>query len=225
VLLALVAGFVGTTLGLLEASRQAEHARAEAAAKETARAAEAKQRALAEAKEREATDEKGKAVAAAEQERQAKLEADARRQEAERNLAFAKKGNDILGSVFAGLDPKAQYATVAELRNALRDNLAKAVKDLEGSAIGDPLEVVAMQNTLGLSLLGLGEWGLAVAVLEKARPPRPHHLPRRAGRHLPHPGDHRQRRHRPLHPDRARTGESAARREELTAVRQLNISP
>jgi hypothetical protein len=172
VLLALVAGFVGTSLGLLEARRQAENARAEAAAKEMARAAEAAQREVAEAKQREATDEKGKALAAAEQERQAKLEADAKRKEAERNLAFAKKGNDILGSVFAGLDPKARYATVAELRNALRDNLAQAVKELEGSAVGDPVEVAAMQNTLGLSLLGLGEWGLAVAVLKKARDTR-----------------------------------------------------
>ena len=35
---------------------------------------------------------------------QAKLEANARKQEAETNLAYARKGNEILGSVFAGLD-------------------------------------------------------------------------------------------------------------------------
>jgi hypothetical protein len=112
------------------------------------------------AKEREAERAAG--------ERQAKLDADSKRQEAETNLAFAKKGNEILGSVFAGLDPKANYATVAELRNALRDNLSKAVRDLEGSAIGAPLEVAKMQTTLGDSLRGLGEPLLAVEVYQKA---------------------------------------------------------
>jgi serine/threonine protein kinase len=140
VLLALLAGITGTTFGLFQA--------------EAARHDEAQQRAAAE-----------KAAAA---ERLAKLDADSKRQEAETNLAFAMKGNEILGSVFAGLDPKANYATVADLRNALRDNLNKAVKDLEGSAIGEPREVAAMQNRLGRSLYGLGEASLAVEVLKKA---------------------------------------------------------
>jgi hypothetical protein len=60
-----------------------------------------------------------KAVAAAQQERLAKLDAVAKRREAETNLAFATKGNAILGSVFDGLDPRENYATVAELRGAL----------------------------------------------------------------------------------------------------------
>jgi serine/threonine protein kinase len=122
--------------------------------------------------ERQAKEREGER---AEGERKAKLEADEKRTEAERNLAlaernlaFAKKGNEILGSVFAGLDPKANYATVADLSNALRDNLNKAVKDLEGSAIGEPLEVAAMQDTLGKALLGLGQASLAVEVLQKA---------------------------------------------------------
>jgi tetratricopeptide (TPR) repeat protein len=140
VLLALLAGITGTTFGLFRA--------------EAARRDEAQQRAAAEQ--------------AAEAERLAKLDADTKRREAETNLAFARKGNEILGSVFAGLDPKANYATVAELRNALRDNLNKAIKDLEGSAIGDPLEVAGMQYTLGKSLMGLGEAFLAVEVHEKA---------------------------------------------------------
>ena len=97
------------------------------------------------------------------------IRAEKRRQESERNLAFAKKGNKILGSVFAGLDPKKNYADVGELSKALTDNLKQAVKELEGSAIGDPLEVATMQTTLGLSLLGLGESGIAVAVFQKAR--------------------------------------------------------
>jgi tetratricopeptide (TPR) repeat protein len=74
----------------------------------------------------------------------------------------------ILGSVFAGLDPHASYATVSELRNALRNNLSKAVTELDGSAIGDPLIVATMQHTLGVSLMGLGEYPQAITVLEKA---------------------------------------------------------
>jgi non-specific serine/threonine protein kinase/serine/threonine-protein kinase len=96
------------------------------------------------------------------------LEAEKKRKEAEQNLGFAKRVNQILGSVFAGLDPNANYATVADLRNALRDNLNKAEKELEGSAVGEPLEVAAMQMTLGSSLLGLGEYSLAVEVFGKA---------------------------------------------------------
>jgi hypothetical protein len=95
-------------------------------------------------------------------------EAEAKRQEAERNLAFAKKGNEILGSVFAGLDPKQIAESGRPLQDVLRENLSKAVKELEGSAIGEPLAVAAMQHTLGGSLLGLGEASLAAEVFLKA---------------------------------------------------------
>ncbi len=112
VFLALVAGIVGTTLGLLKAQKNLE--------------------------------------------------------QANENLAFAKKGNDILGSVFTGLDPRKNYATVGEFSQALKDNLKKAVQELEGSAIGDPLTVAQMQDTLGLSLLGLGEPSQAIVLFQKA---------------------------------------------------------
>ena len=151
VLLALVFGVIGTTWQAVKAER--------------ARAEEAKQRGIAEAKGREAADERAKAVVAAEQEKQAK-------EVAVRNLGFAERGNEILGSVFAGLDPKARYGTVAELRNAVKANLQKAVRELDGSAVGDPLAVARMQHTLGVSLFGLGEAKLAVEVLEKARATR-----------------------------------------------------
>jgi hypothetical protein len=72
------------------------------------------------------------------------------------------------GSVFAGLDPKTKHETIAELRNARRENLTRLVKELDGSCIGDPLEITAMQNTLGESLLGLGEPNPAVEVFTKA---------------------------------------------------------
>jgi hypothetical protein len=57
---------------------------------------------------------------------------------------------------------------VADLRKALRDNLTKAVREVEGSAVGDPVEVGDMQDTLGRSLLGLGEAALAVDVFQKS---------------------------------------------------------
>ncbi len=100
------------------------------------------------------------------------IRAEQRRQEAERNLAFAKKGNEILGSVFAGLEPKKIAESGRPVQDVLRENLVKAVKQLEGSAIGDPLEVSEMQETLGQSLFGLGEYDLAVEVWEKARATR-----------------------------------------------------
>ncbi|MDX2037544.1 MAG: tetratricopeptide repeat protein [Isosphaeraceae bacterium] len=158
VLVTLVAGVVGTTVGLIEAKRQER--KALAAADEERKA------------KREAETEKTNALKAAEAERVAKLDADARREEAVRNLGFARKGNELLGSVFAGLDPKKIVESGRPLQDVLRENLVKAVKELEGAAIGDPLEVAAIQNTLGRSLLSLGEANLAVEVLEKSRDTR-----------------------------------------------------
>ena len=99
--------------------------------------------------------------------RGAALEAEAR-EKAEANLAYAKKGNEILGSVFAGLDPEKIADSGRPLQDVLRDNLRTAVRELEGSAVGDPLTVAEMQDTLALSMRGLGEYGPATALLEKA---------------------------------------------------------
>ncbi len=148
VFFALVAGIVGTTLGLLEAKRQEGVALGAAEEERQAKLREAER---------------------AEGEKAAKLEAQKNLDQANKNLAFAKKGNDILGSVFMGLDPKKNYATLGEFSQALKDNLKKAVQELEGSAIGDPLTVAQMQNTLGVSLLHLGEPSQALILFEKAR--------------------------------------------------------
>ncbi|HQR05504.1 MAG TPA: tetratricopeptide repeat protein [Gemmatales bacterium] len=170
----LLAGVLGTLAGLLEARRQAD-------AKELARQDEARQRALAEQREREAVGERQKAEVAREQEIVAKNDAVAKRREAEINLGYARKGNEILSSIFTGLDTKTQYAEVGEFRLALSNNLLKAVRELEGSSIGDPLVVAEMQMNLGESLLALGEANLAIEVLEKA-----HHT-REAKLGLDHP--------------------------------------
>jgi serine/threonine protein kinase len=156
--LALVAGIVGTTLGLIEAKKQ----EAEAKRQESLALAAAEEERQAKLRERER----------AEGEKAAKLEAQKNLEQANTNLAFAKKSNEILGSVFTGLNPNRNYATQGEFSQALLDNLKKAVQELEGSAIGDPLTVAQMQITLGGSLLGLGEPSQAVALFEKARATR-----------------------------------------------------
>ena len=78
VLLALVGGIIGTTLGLFEARRQ------------TAEAEHQKQIAVAEAVEKE---------------KARKAEA-TQRQQAEKRLTQIQKANEILGSIFKDLNPK-----------------------------------------------------------------------------------------------------------------------
>ncbi len=156
VFLSLVAGIIGTAW--------------QARIAERARKNEAALRVIAEENELEANLERARAEASAKAEREAQLEANAKRVEAEKNLEFSKKGNAILASVFTGLDPRKKYDKVTELRSAMRDNLSKAVAELEGSAIGDPIEVAKMQTLLGQSLNSLGENQLAVTALEKAWP-------------------------------------------------------
>jgi serine/threonine protein kinase len=152
--ISLLGGIAGTTWGMMLASHRAEQAKAATAKAIDARDAAAFQRKLAEQAEADAKRDRDLA--------------EKRRQEAELNLAYAKKGNEILGSVFTDLDPKAEYATVADLRNALADNLENSVKELEGTSIGDPLAVAEMQMTLGLSLLGLGQPRQAEILFDRA---------------------------------------------------------
>jgi eukaryotic-like serine/threonine-protein kinase len=136
-LLALLAGILGTTWGLIEARRQeqqAKHqeglARAETAEKETARQAEAFQRAAADA-------QKVKAEQAAEAEKAAHAQA-------QKRLTQIEKANVILGSIFENLDPKEIAKADRPLQAILVEQLDKAVAQLEGESIGDPLVVAAL---------------------------------------------------------------------------------
>jgi eukaryotic-like serine/threonine-protein kinase len=165
VFLVLAAGVAGTGVGLYRADK----ARQKAITAEGATAAQLIATQAAEAQAKAEATAKGIALEA---EQRAKAEAEANLKQAKENLGFALKGNEILGSVFSGLDPKASYRSVAEFRDALKKNLRTAVKELEGTSIGDPLTVAAMQNTLGQSLLGMGETELAITVMEKARATR-----------------------------------------------------
>ncbi len=141
VLLALLGGITGTTWGLFEAKRQEQNARNEAAEKEKARAAEAEQRTNAE-------------------------QANA---QAQKRLKQVEKANELLGSIFARLDPKEIARADRPLQALLVEQLDQAVAQLEGEAVGDSLVVATLQNNFGLSLLGLGEPGKAIVLLEKAQ--------------------------------------------------------
>ncbi len=128
VLLALVLGVVGTTLGLIEARRQETIAVREARAKEDARRAEAEQRRIA----------------------------DEQRQHAEKGLAQVTKMNDILGSIFKDLNPQNAQKDGKPLSAVLGERLDRATAEIEGEATGDPLAVARMQMTLGRSQLRPG---------------------------------------------------------------------
>ena len=141
VLLALLAGVVGTTLGLVQARRQELIASKEADEKEQARKAEAEQR----------------------------REAVAQREQAEKRLTQVEKANEILGSIFKDLNPRNEEKDGKPLRTRLGERLDQATAQIEGEAIGDPLTVARMQNTLGQSQLGLGYPEKAIALLTKAR--------------------------------------------------------
>jgi serine/threonine protein kinase len=158
VLLAGLAASLWQMQRALDAERQAStNARA-------ARQAEA----LANKHAADALRERDARAAALKAEEQARQLAERRQVEAETNLGYARTANEILGSVFTGLDPKAQYETVGDLRHALADTLKGAVEQLQGSSIGDPLVVAAMQDTLGQSLLALGDHPSAITLFERA---------------------------------------------------------
>jgi serine/threonine protein kinase len=176
VLLALLVGIVGTTLGLL----QAEAARQDA---ETAQAAEAtraegERRARLDAQRAAAAARAAKvtADAAAVAERQAAATASkaARaekraNEQAQKRLRQIENGIQILTSVFHDLDPNSAATEGVSLRVLLGRRLGEAVQQLQGDAVGDKEVVARLQNWLGAALVGLGELAQAEVVLTKAR--------------------------------------------------------
>jgi serine/threonine protein kinase len=119
----------------------------------------------AQARQAEAERQKGRAEKAAAAEKLAN-------EQAQRQLQQIEKANDILGSIFANLDPKVIAQAGRPLQAILVEKLDAAVVQLEGESIGDPLVVAAMQVRLGRSLRGLGAPGKAIGLLEKARATR-----------------------------------------------------
>jgi serine/threonine protein kinase len=156
VLLVLLGGIVGTTVGMVQA--------------QWAQEAEA---------ERAKSEEKAKLDAedAADGERNAKLKAqDAARAEkranekAQQRLKQIEKGIEILASVFHNLDPQSEDKEGVSLRVLLGQNLGQAVKQLDAAAVGDPVVVARLQLLLGRSLVELGYYDQGEVVLTRARP-------------------------------------------------------
>jgi tetratricopeptide (TPR) repeat protein len=151
VLVALVGGVVGTSVGLYRAERQ----RVEAV---TAWAAEAER---AEGERRAKLD----AERAADEERKAK-------ELALRQRDQIRRGIDALGSVFRDLNLRKLDQAGERLEVALGRRLKAVAAGLTAESVGDPLVVAELQNVLGVSLLHLGHHAEAVGLLEEARATR-----------------------------------------------------
>ncbi len=162
VLLALVGGVVGTSLGLMRALEAESKALASADAERTAKEAESEQRAAAE-------DAAAKALASAQAERTAKEAEGKAKEVAERRLAQIEKGIGILGSIFKDLNPRAAEKEGKPLQALLGERLDQATAQLNGEAVGDPLTVAKLQMTLGESQLYLGYPDKAIALFTRAR--------------------------------------------------------
>jgi serine/threonine protein kinase len=141
VLLALLLGMAGTTVGLVRAE-QAWHAEAK----------------RAEGERLAKTDARN----AAEKEKEAKEQATER-------LKWSVKANEILSSIFRDLDPELEEKEGVTLRVLLGRRLDEAVRQLEGESVGDPVVVARLQSLLGDSLRALGHYEQAEVVLTKAR--------------------------------------------------------
>jgi tetratricopeptide (TPR) repeat protein len=146
-LLALVLGMAGTTVGLV----QAEQAQQE----------EVEQRRQAE-RER---DQKEKARALAEKAAAAEKLA---KEAVQKHLKQVLKNNVILASIFRDLNPHREENQGVSLQAQLAARLVKAAELLEGEAVGDAQTVSAMQLILGQTLTSLGHAGQAIPVLTRS---------------------------------------------------------
>src|SRR5262249_55944224 len=88
--------------------------------------------------------------------------------ESRRRLGQIEKANEILGSIFEKLDPKAEEKDGKPLRAILGERLDKATAHLDEEAIGDPLTVATLQYRLAEPQLGLGYPHKAIALFSKA---------------------------------------------------------
>jgi serine/threonine protein kinase len=175
VLLALVAGIIGTTIGLVraeaarqeaEAARQAEaeHAEGERRAKLDAQHAAERER-----QARRAAQEKEKlAVAAAERERRAKEAEAAQRQRAEQVA-------NLLQGVFRKLDPRLEKKGWS-LKEQMVAQLDAVAARLDKEFAEQPLVRAGLRDALGQAQLGLGQAQKAVVLLEQAVAERQKHL-------------------------------------------------
>jgi non-specific serine/threonine protein kinase/serine/threonine-protein kinase len=92
----------------------------------------------------------------------------AAKETAQKRLEQIEKANDILGSIFRRLNPRAEEKGGPALRVQLGERLDEAAKLLEGETVGDALTVARLQDVLGTSLRALGHYEKARPLLEKA---------------------------------------------------------
>jgi serine/threonine protein kinase len=173
VLVALLAGMVGTTAGLFRANEAEAEARRQADDAEQARLDEARQRAraeqaaagekaqrlLAEGARHDEQRQREKAEQAAAAEAGAKAVADERRRQAEAAVA-------VLESLFQGLDPRAERLGGPDFKGRLLARLDAAAQ-LAHEAL-DALTQARLEYSLGQMYHGLGEMPKAVAQLQSA---------------------------------------------------------
>jgi len=148
VMLALIAGIVGTSLGLVRADRARQEA-------EKAREAQTEERLRAEANER-------KAVAAAAAERQAKETAQTREAETRAVLGFVEN------KIFSAARPERQEGGLGP-RVSLREAIEAALPFVDQGFGKQPLIEARLRMSLGTSFYFLGESKIAAAQFEKAR--------------------------------------------------------
>lgn len=148
VLTALVAGIIGTSYGLVEAQKQTVTAQ----------------------------EEKSKAIASAELERQAKVR-EAERAEGER-LAKEEVAtqldqivliNKTLFGIFTELNVRKVKASNEPVEVVLSKKLAAAGSMLDSKLIKDPLILAPLHNQLGNTLMGLGDAASAIGFLDSAK--------------------------------------------------------
>ncbi|MEO2088192.1 MAG: protein kinase, partial [Gemmataceae bacterium] len=166
---ALVAGVIGTTLGLLEAQQQTEVARRETEAKELAREEEAKQRAKAEANEKLAG------------ERLVQVEAEKKRADEEKQIARAVK-DFLQNKLLAQADARTQADALrnagdpsarAKLNPTIRELLDRAAKELtpdkiEANFPQQALVQAELLETVGNAYRGIGEMTTAIDFLTRS---------------------------------------------------------
>jgi serine/threonine protein kinase/tetratricopeptide (TPR) repeat protein len=140
VLLALLLGITGTTLGFLEANRLAE----------------AERRARIDA-----NDQKEKAEQAAAAEKVAN-------EQTQKRLAQIERGVEVIAGMLVGINPKWEDKGGPPLYDQLRERAEAAADQLQAEAVGDPQAEARLQTLLGETLRALGSYTKAIEVLERA---------------------------------------------------------
>jgi tetratricopeptide (TPR) repeat protein len=176
VLLALLAGIAGTSLGLFEAKRQEQIARAETTEKEKARQAEA-DRAEGERVARVEAQAAEKLAG----ERLLQVNAEKKKVEEEKQISQAVRDflqNKLLGqaSVFAQANALVQAGGLAaEVREnpTIRELLDRSAKELtpdkiDGSFPNQPLVQAGILQTVGDTYMNVGEFEKAIGFLQRS---------------------------------------------------------